>query len=118
MLGGPTKRGPASEGGLAEATLKLFDPADPSVPNGGLAVTPDGRYLYFVDAGNRVVRRIDLQAGLVRTVAGGGSEDGDTEPLRARLKSVSGLAIAPDGSVYFADSVNHVIRKLNRQFGE
>ncbi|MNY69194.1 hypothetical protein D3C86_2070930 [compost metagenome] len=87
------------------------------MPYGGLAVSKDGRYLYFNDSLNRRVRVIDLQTGLVDTAAGGGGQEGDAEAREALLKDVSGLATGPNGEVYFCDSLNHVVRKLNWQFG-
>ncbi|MNX47155.1 NHL repeat protein [compost metagenome] len=118
LMGGPGKRGFGGDGGLAQdALLNLVDPLVPNVPYGGLAVSQDGRYLYFNDAINCRVRVIDLQTGLVDTAAGGGGKEGDAEAREALLKDVSGLATGPNGEVFFCDSVNHVVRKLNRQFG-
>ncbi|MBO9541262.1 hypothetical protein J7643_11795 [bacterium] len=119
LMGGQDKRGLGGDGGPAkDALLNLVDPFNtPEVPYGGLAVSKDGRYLYFNDSLNRRVRVIDLQTGLVDTAAGGGGQEGDAEAREALLKDVSGLAMGPNGEVYFCDSVNHVVRKLNRQFG-
>lgn len=118
LAGGPGKRGALGDGGLArDAQINLDDPGQNEVPNGGLAVTRDGRYLYFNDTHNARVRVIDLQTGRIDTAAGGGLQDGDAEARDARLSNLSGLATGPRGEVYFCDAVNHVVRQLNRQFG-
>ncbi len=118
LMGGPEKRGFTGDGGPArDAQLNLVDPASPEIPNGGIAMAKDGRHLYFNDALNRRLRVIDLETGRVDSAAGGGSQEGDAEAQDALLKGLSGLATGPDGEVYFCDSVNHVVRKLNRQFG-
>lgn len=120
MGGAPAKLGFGGDGGPAlDAQLSLVkaDKNEPEVPSGGIAVTKDGRHLFFCDALNRRVRVIDLATGIVNTVAGGGSQEGDAEARDALVKDVSGLAIGPDGALYFSDTLNQVVRKLNRQFG-
>ncbi len=118
LMGGLSKLGDPTDGPIAEATLRLLDPSTGDVPTGGIAVTPDNKFLYFSDAQNHVLRRIDLQAQTVKTVAGGGSVTGDAEPLRAKLQDVSGLALDAKGNVYFADKTSNVVRKLTMEFGE
>ncbi|MNK63936.1 NHL repeat protein [compost metagenome] len=118
LMGGPGKRGLGGDGGpAAEAQLNLVDPAFPDVPNGGIAVSKDGRKLYFADSANRRLRVIDLESGRVETAAGGGNQEGDSEARDSVLKDVSGPATGPNGEVYFCDTWNHVVRKLNGQFG-
>lgn len=118
LMGGPGKRGMGGDGGpAANAELNLVDPAYPDVPNGGIALSKDGRKLYFADSANRRLRVIDLESGRVETAAGGGSQEGDSEARDSLLKDVSGVATGPNGEVYFCDTVNHVVRKLNAQFG-
>ncbi|MBX3069053.1 MAG: redoxin family protein [Thermomicrobiales bacterium] len=43
----------------------------------GMAVSPDGTILYVADAGNHALRAIDLESGLVATVAGTGNRGSD-----------------------------------------
>lgn len=118
LMGGPGKRGYGGDGGPArDALLNLVDPATPEVPTGGIAVSRDGRHLYFNDAFNRRLRVIDLVSGQVGTAAGGGAQEGDAEAREALLKDLSGLAVGPRGEVYVCDAVNHVVRQLNLQFG-
>lgn len=120
MGGTPAKLGFGGDGGPASDALLALVKADldrPEVPYGGIAVSKDGRHLFFSDALNRRVRVIDLSTGIVETVAGGGTKEGDAEAREALVKDVSGLAIGPDGALYFSDTLNQVVRKLNLQFG-
>lgn len=71
--------------------------------------------LYVADWGNHAIRRIDLVSGEVSTVAGTGSYgfSGDGGPAtEAQLFSPTGLAFAEDGTMYVADSSNHLIRRV------
>jgi sugar lactone lactonase YvrE len=80
-----------------------------------LALDGDGR-LYLADSANHVIRRIDAE-GIIATIAGTGkkglSGDGG-EATQALLNRPRGVAIAPDGTVYLADSGNHRIRRIDR----
>lgn len=87
----------------------------------GLAVDEEGN-LYISDRGNQRIRYMDIAAGTVATVAGGG-EYGPQAPyvkgdftdglaLEARFDAPEGLAIAQDGTLVVADSLNHAIRLL------
>jgi sugar lactone lactonase YvrE len=84
-------------------------------PN-ALAFGPGG-VLLVTDSRNHRLRQVS-PGGAVVTVAGsgptatvaGGFQDGPA--ATARLSNPSGLAVAPDGTVYFADTGNHRIRFL------
>lgn len=68
----------------------------------GLSVAPDGT-VYVADALNRRVRRLS-PSGDVTTVAGSGKRGrADGPALRATFAYPSGVACAPDGSVYVLD---------------
>lgn len=81
-----------------------------------IAVGPDGSlYIatYNIDSNHRV-RRVNPD-GIITTVAGQGNRgfSGDGGPaLLARLNQPTGIAIAPDGSLYIADSGNSRIRRV------
>lgn len=87
-----------SDGGFAAAA---FD--DPQ----GLAITADGRSLYVADTRNHAIRRLDLKARTVETIAGTGALgeaplEGDPTPARTTaLRSPWDLALAPDGKRLF-----------------
>jgi sugar lactone lactonase YvrE len=73
--------------------------------------------LFFADRAYHVVRRVDAHSGTITTVAGSGepgfSPDG-TPARQARLDLPYGLAIGPDGTVYFSDARNNRVRRIAR----
>jgi YD repeat-containing protein len=79
----------------------------------GLALASDGS-LYIADATNHAIRRLD-RTGTITTVAGSGTSgyggDGGLA-TSALLSAPLGVATAPDGTLYIADAVNHVIRAV------
>lgn len=82
----------------------------------GIAAAPDGS-LYVSDSRNHRIRHITPD-GTVTTVAGSGPVDclpgsfADGPADRARLFNPSGIGVARDGTVYFADTGNHRVRAL------
>ncbi len=74
--------------------------------------------LFVADSGHRLIRRIELATGAVTTVAGRPSLAGTppigVPPALASAASgvPSGLAIGPEGDLYFCDRDNHMIRKI------
>jgi len=82
----------------------------------GVAVASDGS-LYVSDSRNHRIRRVTSQ-GETTTVAGSGPVDclpggfADGPADEARLFNPAGIAVARDGTIYFADSGNHRIRAL------
>jgi DNA-binding beta-propeller fold protein YncE len=82
----------------------------------GIAVGPDGA-VYVVDTENHAVRRIDLQANTIATVAGsgpqgqGGAGDGGAATA-AQLSRPHGVCLAPDGAIYIGDTLNHRVRRV------
>jgi RHS repeat-associated protein len=78
-----------------------------------VAVGSDGS-IYIADAGNNRLRRVGPD-GIITTIAGNGTGgfSGDGGPAgQAELNNPQGVAVAPDGSVYIADSNNCRIRKV------
>jgi RHS repeat-associated protein len=81
-----------------------------------MAIGPDGS-VYVSNPQLCIVRKIS-PTGAVTTIAGTG-ECGTSSNLfnlpatQTRLWIPSGLAVAPDGSVYVADKQNHVVRRIN-----
>ena len=71
--------------------------------------------LYFADRDNHAVRRVDLR-GVITTIAGSGnrgfSGDGGSA-LAADLSRPQSVVTDPDANVYFSDSDNHVIRRVD-----
>jgi sugar lactone lactonase YvrE len=83
------------------------------MPNG--LVIDDSGNLYFSDAGNNRVRKVDTN-GVITTVAGDGHPRyaGDDGPaIDSSLSDPSGLALDEAGNLYIADYDNAVIRRVS-----
>lgn len=71
--------------------------------------------IFIADSGNHRIRKIDA-SGIIRTVAGSGNSGfaGDNSlAINALLNYPRGISFDHDGNVYFADSNNHRIRKVD-----
>lgn len=90
-------------------------PADRATFNGPKAVRCDaGGNVYVVDTENHSVRKLDLKALRVTTVAGGRQGKGGDggEARAAGLDRPHGVVLASDGTLYIADSGNHRVRRV------
>ncbi|MFN0126337.1 MAG: SMP-30/gluconolactonase/LRE family protein [Verrucomicrobiales bacterium] len=78
----------------------------------GVAAAPDGT-LYVADTGNHLIRKI-MPDGVVTTFAGGAGEPGTANGIgsAARFQGPRGIAVAPSGVIYVADTGNHTIRAI------
>ncbi|WP_136607858.1 hypothetical protein [Paenibacillus dokdonensis] len=77
----------------------------------GIAADEAGN-VYVADSGNHVIRKIDTQ-GKVTTVAGNGVLGfADGKGAEARFDTPEDVAVAKDGTIYVADTMNHAIRKV------
>lgn len=78
----------------------------------GLACDAQGN-IYFCDGLNTIRR--STPGGTVVTIAGKAEESGavDGTGTGARFSAPSGLALAADGTLYVADSGNHLIRRVS-----
>jgi hypothetical protein len=88
----------------------------------GIAVgTVDGAHLLWIaDAGNSRIRQINLETGVIHTVAGNGRSGyaGDGGPaVNAMLQAPTAVALAEDGNLYIADTGNDCIRKVKARDG-
>ena len=76
--------------------------------------------LYISDYYNNVIRRVDAVTGIMTTIAGntvaGYSGDGGLA-TSAELNRPAGLVLDGLGNLYFADSANSVVRKINLTTG-
>ncbi len=71
--------------------------------------------VYVADTGNHTIRMINTVNGTVSTVAGLAGSTGTTDGAAigtARLNAPYGLALSPAGVLYFTDSGNNTVRKL------
>jgi hypothetical protein len=108
-VAGNGTRGFGGDGGPATAAA-LARPRD-------VELGPDGR-LYVADTDNHRVRAIDLQTGIIETVAGSGDPgfSGDGGPAaQAALHRPFGIAFDAQGDLYVADTFNNRIRKVVRR---
>jgi sugar lactone lactonase YvrE len=78
----------------------------------GLALAPDGT-LYVADTGNHAIRRITPD-GSVTALAGDGTPGyADGPAHQARFNGPIGIAVAPDGRIFVADTYNDRIRVID-----
>jgi sugar lactone lactonase YvrE len=110
----------AGDGGkAAEASFWMQQNNENPEPGGGIALDSAGR-IYLADTFNNRIRRIDLTADLVTTVAGNGTQgySGDDGPAtEAMLNRPRDLELGPDGRLYIADTDNHRVRVVDLETG-
>ncbi len=71
--------------------------------------------LYLADTGNNVIRKINTTTGVITTFAGTGTAGlaGDGGPATmATLNGPTDIDVAPDGTVYIADTQNSCVRAV------
>lgn len=84
-----------------------------------LALDSSGN-IYFSDRGNRAIRRVDARSGVITTIAGGpaAQQAGDGVPaVAARLNFPWDVAVDSAGNVFFADTGDQVVRKIEAAGG-
>jgi sugar lactone lactonase YvrE len=87
----------------------------------GLHVDASG-VIIFADTGNHLLRRMEngkvyTVAGLVDPVSGpgaGGYNGDNIHPLSALLNTPTHLLLDATGDIYFSDTGNHLVRKIDR----
>src|SRR4030067_1699739 len=82
-------------------------------------IATDGVYLYVADAGNNVIRKIEINSGSVVTLGGKRGQSGyhDGIGVNAMFNAPSGITVR-DNMLYVADTDNHLIRRVNKNSGE
>ncbi|MBX2907549.1 MAG: T9SS type A sorting domain-containing protein [Taibaiella sp.] len=82
--------------------------------NWGMAADAFGN-IYISDQGNHRIRKVS-STGIITTIAGTGTSgfSGDGGPATAaKMNAPLGIAVDPSGNVYFSDSYNFCVRKVN-----
>jgi len=113
--------GAGGDGGDPLAAQFSFQQAgDNPEPGGAIALDAQGR-LYVADTENHRVRRIDLLAHTIETIAGTGTSGGagDGGPATAAtLSHPRDVELAPDGKrLFIADTENHKVRAVDLETG-
>ena len=105
-VAGTGKQGYSGDGGQAREA-QLGGPK-------GLAFDAGRNALFVADTENHVIRKVDLQRGIITTVLGSGQRgDGpEGDPLSCKLSRPHGLFVDPSGTLYVTDSEAHRIRVL------
>ncbi len=73
--------------------------------------------MFFTDCFNHRIRKINKE-GIINTVAGNGNEGNTTFDVPAQKSALSfpvGLALSPDGSIFFTESGNNSIDKISQR---
>lgn len=77
-------------------------------------ITTDGNNLYVTDSNNHSVRQIDIESGVVTTLAGGVGEVGYVDGTGRQARFFIPEGITTDGiNLYVADTHNHSVRKIS-----
>ncbi len=85
----------------------------------GLALDPAGN-LYIADSGNKRIRRVNLNSGVISTFAGNGSNgfSGDNGPATAAGMTPYSVALDSSGAVYVGDGIfGSRVRRIDAQTG-
>jgi sugar lactone lactonase YvrE len=88
----------------------------------GVAANSGGSEIFFMDSGNRRLRKISGLGPIgLSTIVGDGSDgySGDSGlATAAKLRVPQGVALDAAGNIYIADTSNHVIRKVTVSNGQ
>jgi len=85
----------------------------------GMAIDSKGN-IVVVDKGSNRVRKIDMQTGIISTVAGicRYGYDGDDKPaVKSMLHAPEGVVFDVEDNLYVADTMNHRVRKIDAVTG-
>jgi serine/threonine-protein kinase len=97
-----------------ERLARIAQPYGDAAWPGGHVAYDRANCLVFADTDNHRIRKVT--AGIITTIAGTGvaGHDGENVPaIEAQLYSPFDLAVGPDNSIYFSDTENNCIRKID-----
>ena len=72
--------------------------------------------MYFVEMINHVIRKVDMNSGMITTIAGTGKKgnSGDGGPAKkVEFSRPHSIQFGPNGNLYVCDIGNHRIRKID-----
>ncbi|HVG18566.1 MAG TPA: SMP-30/gluconolactonase/LRE family protein [Blastocatellia bacterium] len=96
--------------GFADGTLENARFDTPT----GLAISPDGRFLFVADTRNNRVRRVDVLNRRVDTFAGSGDAGTQDGPgSEAFFNQPIGLALDSDGTLYVSEVLGNDVRRID-----
>jgi len=99
--------GPATEANVSPQGLASFD-------NGKVIFINDGG---STSSGNKRIRKLDMESGIITTVAGYGKKgfEGDGGPaISAKFDKPRGMAVDSYGNLYIADADNNRVRVIRK----
>ena len=102
--------------GFGYLAMFSWSQGNDAYPGGRLAIDAIGENIYVADQLNNRIRKFTIADQMVSTVAGTGTTgySGEGGPaMLADLNYPCDVACAPNGDVYFADTRNHVVRKID-----
>ena len=76
--------------------------------------------LYFVEMMNHLIRKVNMDTGVISTVAGTGEKGfgGDGGPAKmTKFNRPHSIQFGPEGDLYVCDIGNHLIRKVSMETG-
>ena len=85
----------------------------------GIVIGPD-KALYVCEVGSHAIRRVDVETGLITTVAGNGKKGysgNDGPATSAELNEPYEVRFDQIGNMYFVDMVNHVVQMVEAKTG-
>jgi len=100
--------------GYAGDTLEVDDPSIELNAPTRVAVDPLGD-IYFSDSGNFVIRRADIQSGLLTTLVGNGVRGNslDMTDTSSSLGTPGSISIDQAGNLFITDQTKSLIREVN-----
>lgn len=110
-VAGTGTRGFSGDGGPA-TSAKLYNPW-------GVALDSAGN-IYIADSGNYRIRKVDINTGIINTIAGNGLSGitgNGAAAVNARLNFPQAVAVDRFGNVFIADTNNNQVRMLDVNSG-
>jgi len=79
-----------------------------------MGITTDGANLFVADAGNALIRKIDMATGAVTTIAGTAGITGSADGIGVAASFAVPFGVTTDGTnVFVTDAINNNIRKID-----